>query len=110
MDSVPVDLLEEAPVSTIPADRLVCSLAPCVGCANSVTAVISDRFEGRLATCDPRGYDGLTDDGDHVCSDCWCPTCRNFHTNARAFEQCEIDGGQPALCDSGEWVAAGTIR
>ena len=94
----------------IPVDRLIHSIAPCVGCENKVTAVINDPFEGALATCDPRGYDGLTDDGDHVCPDCWCPTCRNYHTDARAFEQCEIDGGEPALCDSGEWVAAGTVR
>ena len=40
------------------------------------------------------GFTGLTDDGDAVCRDHFCPTCGNYHADAAAFEQCEFDGCQ----------------
>lgn len=93
-------------MTAIPADRLVHHVEPCTVCGKYVSAP----FERTLGTCDAAGYDGFTDDGEPVCTVCWCPVCHNAHDCDAAFTQCETDNGQPVLCDSGEVIAAGTIR
>lgn len=38
------------------------------------------------------GYNGLTDDGDPVCSDHFCPTCGGAHIDVAQFERCAFTG------------------
>lgn len=37
------------------------------------------------------GYDGLTDNGDPVCTDHWCPVCHLAHDTAELFQACLDD-------------------
>lgn len=44
------------------------------------------------------GYDGITDDGDPVCPDCWCSDCRIGHADVDERELCGFGPSLP--CDS----------
>jgi hypothetical protein len=64
-----------------------CCIRPC----SAVVPVVISR-NGGLPKIAADGYSGLTDDGDPVCRDHFCPTCGNAHSDAEAFELCEFYG------------------
>jgi len=64
-----------------------CTVRPC----SAVVPVVISR-NGGLAKIDATGYSGLTDDGDAVCRDHFCPVCGNAHTEADEFDDCAFYG------------------
>lgn len=73
-----------------------CTVRPC----SAMVGIIVSR-NGGLPKMDATGYSGITDDGEPVCRDHFCPTCGCAHTTAEQFEACEFygPGGAPADCD-----------
>lgn len=65
-------------------------------CGALVTIIIN--HNGGLPTMDAVGYSGITDDGDAVCRDHFCPTCGNFHSEAAQFERCAFEGRHDIDC------------
>ena len=61
-------------------------------CACGALVTVEIARDGGLATADHTGYSGFTDDGDHVCCDCFCPTCGDRHTEAAQFDTCAFRG------------------
>jgi hypothetical protein len=71
--------------------RIPVAVEPCiVKRCNALVPIRYDRNGG--LPIEVNGYSGLTDDGDAVCSDHFCPTCGNFHEDVEAFEACEFHG------------------
>lgn len=66
---------------------------PCTICGDGVNIII--RRDGGLPTADATGYTGITDDGDAVCRDHFCPVCGNAHAAADQFDACEFYGARP---------------
>lgn len=67
-----------------------------------------------VATVGPDDYDGITDDGDRICHDCWCSVCRRYHDTADGYDRCgfpDYDPHDPELrCDPDATYAAMTDK
>jgi hypothetical protein len=84
--------------------RRITVVEPCtVHHCNVLVAIHYDRNGG--LPIEANGYSGLTDDGEAVCKDHFCPTCGNHHEDAEAFDVCEFNGPPPTnltLCGVGD--------
>lgn len=69
---------------------------PCIVCKAPVA--ITFTANGGLPTVNAVGYSGLTDDGDAICRDHFCPTCGGGHLTIEQFDRCGFYGG----CDEAE--------
>jgi hypothetical protein len=84
--------------------RITVAVEPCiVKHCNALVIIRYDRNGG--LPIEANGYSGLTDDGEAVCQDHFCPTCGNYHEDAAAFDACEFHGppaANLALCGVGD--------
>lgn len=77
-----------------------CCIRPC----SATIGVVIGKDE-RLARIAADGYSGLTDDGEAVCRDHFCPVCRGAHAAEEQFEACAFYGPDATECDIALLVA-----